>query len=99
MIRRRSEPDPLFVTKEPTWLCVQDAVGRTLECVQLEPYANLRAILNAARDARIAEGWQADEIGRRCSFFFCTKDGVRLEVLIRRLDPAMHTLGHGHEPH
>lgn len=80
MRRRRSEPDPLFVANEPTWLVVQDAFSRIIEFTELEPSTDLRNILNAARTARIAEGWQADEIGRRCSFFFCVKEGVRLEV-------------------
>jgi hypothetical protein len=46
--------------------------------------------------ARIADGWLADEIGRRCSFFFCcVKDGVRLEVGIHRIHPDAPTSGHG----
>jgi len=95
MNRRRSEPDPLFVANEPTWLVVQNALSRIIEFTELEPGANLRKILNAARIARIADGWQADEIGRRCSFFFCVKDGVRLEVGIRRIHPNTPIVGHG----
>lgn len=94
MNRRRSEPDPLFVTDKPTWLVTRNAVNQVLESVKLAPRADLRAILNAAREARIAEGWVADTIGRRCSFFFCTRGGIRLEVGIFRRDPEVMDLGH-----
>jgi hypothetical protein len=92
--RRRSKPDPLFVANEPTWLVVENALSQIIEYTELDPGANLRAILNAARAARIAEGWQADEIGRRWSLFFCMKDGVRYEVGIQRIHPYAYALGH-----
>jgi hypothetical protein len=96
MNRRRSTPDPLFVQDEPTWLVVKNTLSQIIEYRELGPGANLREILNDARKARIADGWLADEIGRRCSFFFCVKDGVRLGVGIRRIHPDAHPTGHGH---
>jgi hypothetical protein len=70
MNRRRSAPDPLFVQVSTAWLVVKNALSQIIEYRELGPRANLREILNAARTARIADGWLADEIGRRCSFFF-----------------------------
>jgi hypothetical protein len=96
MNRRRSSTDPLFVQDQPTWLVVKNALSQIIEYKELGPGANLREILNAARNARIADGWLADEIGRSCSFFFCVKDGVRLEVGIRRIHPDAHATGHAH---
>jgi len=52
----------------------------------LEPYADLRAALTAAREARIAEGWECEEIGS-CVAFFCTRGGVREMVIIERCPP------------
>ena len=95
MNRRRSYEDPLAKLRDPTWLVVEDMLGRPLEVTPLEPYADLRAIVNAARAGRIVDGWQCDEIGKHSSGFFCTKDGVRLLVGIRRLKPGESTLGHG----
>lgn len=86
---RRSIPDPLAPIRHPTWLVVRD--HRTVvEVTPLEPHADLRAILNAAREARMADGWACDEIGRSCSFFYCAKDGRRrLMVTIECVDPAV----------
>jgi hypothetical protein len=81
---------------EPTWLVVKNALSQIIEYRELDPQTNLREILNAARTSRIADGWLADEVGRRCSFFFCVKDGVRLEVGIRRIHPDACAPGHGH---
>ena len=91
MNRRRSEPDALAPTFEPTWLVVRDPFHTALEVTPLEPHAALAIILNAAREARIAAGWTADAIGRRSSCFYCTKDGIRILVGIERAKP---TLGH-----
>jgi hypothetical protein len=62
--------------------------------MQLEPQADLRAILNDAREARVAADWNADLIGRSCSFCFCAKAGTRVMVGIERRDSANPTLGH-----
>ena len=92
---RRSSYDPLKAIPEPTWLVVRDKCTRVLEVRPLARRADLRAILNAAREARIAAGWRADPIGRASSSFFCSKDGMRLMVGIERRDPANPPLNHG----
>lgn len=84
---RRSAPDPLAPIDAPTWLVVRDMCGQLLESTELAPRAEQRAILAAAREARIADGWKADEIGPRCSQFFATLAGERVMVGIER-DPA-----------
>lgn len=91
---RRSLPDPLATTDESTWLVVRDVFREALEVTRVEPKADLHAVLNAARGARVAAGWKADPIEHRCSFFFCSKDGTRVMVGIERRDPANPTLGH-----
>jgi hypothetical protein len=91
---RRSLPDPLATTDESTWLVVRNAFRETLEVTPLEPKADLHAVLNAAREARVVAGWKADPIERCCSFFFCSKGGARVMVGIERRDPANPTLGH-----
>jgi len=95
---RRSSFDPLAPTAEATWLVVRNEIREAIEVTSLERKTNLRAILSAAREARVADGWKADPIGRSCAFFFCAKDGVRLMVGIERRDPASPTLGHGGRP-
>lgn len=81
---RRAAPDPLAPIDGPTWLVVRDACGQLLESTELPPLADQRAILAAAREARIAEGRRPDEIGVRCSQFFATRDGERIMVGIER---------------
>jgi hypothetical protein len=89
MARRRTNYDPLAPITEPTWLVAQDRFYTPLEIRELEPGADLRSTLNAERARRIAEGWVCDEIGRVCSFFFCIRDGERIEVGILRRDPRL----------
>ena len=55
MNRRRSYEDPLAKLSQPTWLVVQDLLGHALDVTPLKPYADLRAIVNAARATRIAK--------------------------------------------
>lgn len=81
---RRSAPDPLAPIDAPTWLVVRDMCGATLERTELPPRADQRAVLSAAREARIAEGWRADEIRPRCAFFFAARGGERVMVGIER---------------
>lgn len=83
---RRSAPDPLAPIDTPTWLVVRDSCGQRLEHCQLPPSADQRAALVAARDARIAAGWQVTDIGPRCAFFFASCAGERIMVGIER-DP------------
>src|ERR1700733_15345598 len=66
MTRRRSVPDPLAPIPYPTWLVVGDMLRNPLEVTKIEPHADIRAILNSAREAKTAEGWTCDEIGRCC---------------------------------
>lgn len=84
---RRSAPNPLAPIDVPTWLVARDMCGQLLERSELPPRADQRAILVAAREARIADGWHADEIGPRCAQFFATRAGERIMVGIER-DPT-----------
>lgn len=84
---RRSAPDPLAPIDAPTWLVVRDMCGQLRERTELVPRADQRAILAAAREARIADGWLADEVGPRCSQFFAARGGERVMVGIER-DPG-----------
>jgi len=61
--------------------------SQLLELTELPSGADQRAALVAAREARIADGWQADEIGPRCAQFFATRGGERVVVGIER-DPT-----------
>lgn len=94
MNHRRSVPDPLAPIPHPTWLVVADMLRNSLEVTEIQPHADLRAILTAARDEKIRDGWKCDVIGRCCSFFFATKGGERIEVGIQRADPAKPLMGH-----
>jgi len=85
--RRRSAPDRLAPVNAPTWLVVHNAIGFVLESSNLAPGAELRSALTAARRARIAAGWTADEIGPSCAFFFAARGGVRLMIAIERQPP------------
>lgn len=93
--RRRSEPDPLAPVNEATWLVVRDECRDVLETKKLEPMVDRRAELEAVRQARIADGWDADAIGRRTAFFFCKREGRRLLTAVEHRDPALpRSLGH-----
>ena len=85
--RKRASPDPLAPVNAVTWLVVRDALSQVLEFTELAPLADLRAVLSAARDARITDGWAAEEIGPRCAFFFASRDGERILVGIERREP------------
>jgi hypothetical protein len=52
--RRRASPDPLEPISETMWLVVRNALSQVLECSELAPRTDLRALLTAARDARLA---------------------------------------------
>ncbi|HTV79354.1 MAG TPA: hypothetical protein VMF03_13930 [Steroidobacteraceae bacterium] len=88
MVRRPRPADPLLPVPQATWLVVHDMLRRPLEWRQLAPGADLRAILTHEREERLAAGWDCDEIGRVCSFFFAVRKGVRIQVGIGRYDPA-----------
>ena len=88
MGRRRGESDPLETARSARWLVVRDRYSHPLEHRLLKPGADLRAILNAERDARIKAGWNSDPIGRRCGFFFCDRENERLCVAIEWFEPG-----------
>jgi hypothetical protein len=85
--RKRSLPDPLAPVGAPTWIVVRDAVNTVIESTELAPETDLRVALTAAREARIAAGWTADDIGPACGFFFASRDGARVRVGIERAQP------------
>ena len=85
--RKRSRYDPLRPLNEPTWLVVRSQTGFVLDSHKLAPGADLRAILMAARDTRIARGWMADDIGVCCSFFFSRLGSERVITGIERIPP------------
>jgi hypothetical protein len=87
---RRSHYDPLQPQNALTWLVVRNELSRAVEVAELAPNVDLRKVLNAARDARIATGWKADPIGPACGFFFCSRSGVRLCIGIEVRAPAQH---------
>jgi hypothetical protein len=87
-MRRRTLPEPLKPTNAPTWLVVRDGLNHLVESRQLPPGTELRAVLVATREQRIAAGWSADEIGRTVSFFFCARDGERHMVSIEYRQPG-----------
>jgi hypothetical protein len=87
---RRSRHDPLQPRNEVTWLVARNDLSRAVEVTELAPNADLRKTLNAAREARIAAGWDADPIGSACGFFFCSRLGImRLCIGIEVRPPEM----------
>jgi len=68
-------------------LVVRDRLSQVVTSTPLEPYADLRAALTAAREARIAQGWECEDIGPCVAFFFCTREGVRHLVNIEARTP------------
>jgi hypothetical protein len=95
MVRRRTNYDPLAPITALTWLAARDKYGKVLESRELAPGADLRAIITAERNRLLTEGWAADEIGRCSAFFYCTRDGERVEVGILRRDPSQPLFGPG----
>jgi len=65
-LRKRSRPEPLKPRPQPTWRVVRDRLSQVVESTPLEPLVDLRAVLTAAREARIAEGWECEDIGPLC---------------------------------
>jgi hypothetical protein len=84
--------DPLQV---PTWLVVRNKHRQPLEWRRLAAGADLRAILGCETDQRITAGCARNDIGPRCTFFFCERAGERVQVGIERYDPD----GPGHQAH
>jgi hypothetical protein len=86
-MRKRNRPEPLKPRGEATWLVVRDRLSQVVTSTPLEPYADLRAVLTAAREARIAQGWECEDIGSCVAFFFCRRGGVREMVSIEMRPP------------
>ncbi|MDB6013138.1 MAG: hypothetical protein JWL65_5388 [Gammaproteobacteria bacterium] len=89
MNRRRQNVDPLLPILHPCWLVTRDKLSNVIEFTEVAAGTDLRAILTAERARYVADGWTADEIGRCCSFFFASREGVRVEVGINRQDPRV----------
>jgi hypothetical protein len=66
---------------------VRNALSQVIGFTELAPLSDLRRVLNAAREARIADGWTPEEIGPSCAFFFATRERERILVTIERRDP------------
>lgn len=86
-MRRRNPPAPFKPRPDPTWLVVRNALNQIVECTRLEPYADLRGALTAARGARVADGWECEGIGELCALFFCRRGDVRELVTIEVREP------------
>lgn len=74
-------------------LVARDELSNAVSVTELAPYTDLRSILVAAREARTADGWDAGEIGKSCTFFFAMRNGVRHMVSIERRDPRTERRG------
>jgi hypothetical protein len=85
--RKRSSHDPLAKVNAPTWLVVRDRVNAVLSSAELAPGTDLRAALMAAREARIDEGWAAEDIGPACGFFFASREATRVRVGVEHTLP------------
>jgi hypothetical protein len=85
--RRRQSHDPLQPLLVASWLVVRDGCRQPLESRELPAGVDLRRILTQERAGRTTAGWNCEEIGRYCSFFFCERTGVRLQVGIERFHP------------
>jgi hypothetical protein len=88
MVRRKRPTDPLLPLPQATWLVVRNAHRRAQEWRRLAPGLDLRSILGYERNQRIAAGWACENIGRVCSFFFATREGVRIQATVERYDPT-----------
>jgi hypothetical protein len=86
-MRRRGRHDPLQSNAFATWLVMRNPLSQVVECEEIEPGADLRAVLANARADRIADGWLAEEIGDRLAFFFCQRSSERLLVSIEFRKP------------
>jgi hypothetical protein len=81
---RKAAPDPLAAIAAATFLTVRDICGVLLELTELPPRADQRAVLEAARKARITAGWQVGDIGPSSAVFFAERNGERVAVGIER---------------
>jgi hypothetical protein len=68
-----------------------------LEAAAIEPGSDLRAILDAAAERLIAEGWVIEERGR-LAWFFYHRDGVRRFVTQSPRSPELPLYGPSWHP-
>ena len=87
-MKRRSQHDSLAPISEPAFLVERNLSGDLLKSIPIEPNADLRAILTAAREAKMAQGYEVTDIPRLCSFFFYVKDAKKVLVSIERANPG-----------
>jgi hypothetical protein len=85
---RRNRQDPLLPLPQPTWLVVRNGCRQPLEWQRIAAGVDLRATLEKSRSQYSAGGWECEDIGRVCSFFFAVREGVRIQVTVERYDPA-----------
>jgi hypothetical protein len=85
---RRTTYDSLQPVDRPMWLVTKDMLRTVQQVAELAPGTDLRVVLTAARNARVAAGWACDDISRSCGFFFAERGGERVQVGIEVLDPA-----------
>jgi hypothetical protein len=90
MPSRKGTRDSLTPVEACRWLVVRDRYSVVLECLELRPSTDLRAVMLAERERRIREGWTAGEVPRNCGFFFCERGTERLCVAIECFQPAAH---------
>jgi hypothetical protein len=69
---------------------VRDRLSQVVSSIAVAPHADLKAVLMAAREARIEQHWVCEDIGSCVAFFFCSRGGVREMVAIEmRCPPAI----------
>lgn len=88
MRSRKGTRDSLIPVAACRWLVVRDRYSVVLECLELRPSTDLRAIMLAERERRVRAGWIAGEVPRNCGFFFCERDAERLCVAIECFEPV-----------
>jgi hypothetical protein len=86
-MRRRQRYDPLQPIAQVCWLVVRDRHRRVVEVREIPAAADLRVVLNCARDERIAADWICAQIGRSQGFCFCERAGERFQIAIERFHP------------
>lgn len=87
--RNRSRFDALQPRDERTWLVTKTMAGELLHSQPLDPFTDLRTVLDDELERRRAAGWIIDEPhSSTCAAFFAERDGVRVGVMIVQLEPG-----------
>jgi hypothetical protein len=71
----------------PHWLVTYDIYRRVLASKHLAIGADLHAAMREAIDECEADGWTVENDGAY-GFFFCKRDGERIEVRMQPTDPS-----------